>query len=191
MDSAWTLDGLPLLWENPYLQLRLTSLTFCIIEPPICLKAHQKTSRGTLSKALSRLRNAIHNSFFFLKYFSCSCLTMNIIAVVPIPGLNPNCISSSWTLILIRLSKTLSITYLYLIQKCYSSVWTTLKNITFSFIHTNNSIAFPVLWNFALSSMPLDRYPSPILFLLLLASKLLAVTPDEPTALPFFIFLIA
>src|SRR5664279_2422076 len=71
-------------------------------------KAHHTTSLGTLSKAFSKSTKAIHRSFFFAKYFSCSCLTTNIASVVPLPAINPNCMSSTFTIRLTLPSITLS-----------------------------------------------------------------------------------
>ena len=59
---------------------------------PTCLRAHHKTSRGTLSKAFSRSTKAIQSSFFFARYFSYICLTM----MVPIMVLVRLC--KCWTL---------------------------------------------------------------------------------------------
>src|SRR6476469_4594922 len=54
-----------------------------IIPPstPSRLNPHHKTSLGTLSNA-------------FCRYFSCTCLTTNTASVVPLPGINPKCMSS-------------------------------------------------------------------------------------------------
>src|SRR6478609_9371263 len=58
------------------------------------LNADHKTSLGTLSNAFSRSTKAIHNSLRFCRYFSCTCLTTNTASVVPLPGINPKCMSS-------------------------------------------------------------------------------------------------
>src|SRR5664279_1596413 len=71
-------------------------------------KAHHTTSLETLSKAFSKSTKAIHRSFFLAKYFSCSCLTTNMASVVPLPAINPNCMSSTFTIRLTLPSITLS-----------------------------------------------------------------------------------
>src|SRR5580692_9760133 len=68
-------------------------ITFTIhSSTPNWCKAHHSTSLGTLSNAFSKSTNAIHNSFFFSRNLSCTCLSTNIASVVPLPGLKPNCI---------------------------------------------------------------------------------------------------
>src|SRR5206468_3174192 len=62
------------------------------------LRDHQRISLGTLSNAFSKSTKAIHSSFFLHRYLSCSCLTMNMASVVPLPLLKPNCIPSKHTL---------------------------------------------------------------------------------------------
>ena len=73
---------------------------------PSCLNAHLTTSLGTLSNAFSKSTNAKNKSFLFSKNFSCNCLTMKIISTVPLPGINPNCMSSIFTFCLSLFSKT-------------------------------------------------------------------------------------
>ena len=63
---------------------------------------------ATLSKAYSRSTKAIHNSFFFARYFSCICLTMNMASVVPFPEVTPNCILSKVPLLFTFFSTSLS-----------------------------------------------------------------------------------
>ena len=79
---------------------------------PKHLKAHQTTSRGTLSKAFSRSTKAIQSSLFLAKYFSCSWRTMKIASVVLFPAIKPNCILSIFTIFLTLLSMTLSRTFM-------------------------------------------------------------------------------
>lgn len=68
---------------------------------PSFLIAYQRTWRGTLSKAFSRLTKAKYRFLFFAKKFSCNCLEMNIASEVPRPCINPNYISSSFVIFLI------------------------------------------------------------------------------------------
>src|SRR4029077_16153062 len=79
---------------------------------PKDLKAHHKTSLGTLSNAFSKSTNAIYNSFFLHRNFSCICLTINMASVVSLPGRNPNCCSSIVMLLLSFFSMTLSNTFI-------------------------------------------------------------------------------
>src|SRR5206468_1237713 len=72
------------------------------------LRDHQRISLGTMSNAFSKSTKAIHSSFFLHRYLSCSCLTMNMASVVPLPLLKPNCIPSKHTLDLTFPSITLS-----------------------------------------------------------------------------------
>ena len=64
---------------------------------PIHLNAHQTTSVGTLSKALSQSTKAIQSSLFLARYFSCSWRTMKIASVVLFPAIIPNCMLSIFT----------------------------------------------------------------------------------------------
>ena len=67
------------------------------------LKAHHRTSLGTLSRAFSKSTNAKYKfHFFFAKYFSCNCLKIKMAFMVPHPSIEPNCISSMSTCCLIN-----------------------------------------------------------------------------------------
>ena len=79
---------------------------------PSFLMAHSTTFLGTLSKAFSRSTNAHHSFLCFHLYISYNCLAINIVWVVPVPGLNPNCILSISTACLNLLSRTLSATFI-------------------------------------------------------------------------------
>ena len=83
--------------------------------------AHSTTFLGTLSKTFSRSTNTHQSSLCFPLYLSCNCLAINIAWVVPVPGLNPNCILSISTVCLNLLSRTLSATFL--LNKIISNTW--------------------------------------------------------------------
>ena len=107
------------LTHPPYdLILVLTCLYMAITDltnhssTPNFLMAHSTTFLGTLSKAFSKSTNAHHSSLCFPLYLSCNCLAINIAWVVPVPGLNPNCILSIFTACLNLLSRTLSATFI-------------------------------------------------------------------------------
>src|SRR3989442_5497225 len=123
-------------------------MTFTIhSSTPTCLKAHHKTSCGTLSKAFSKSTNAIHSSFCLPRNFSCTCLTIKIASVVPLPGLNPNCISSVFTVFLSRASITLSNTFntcSLLFKQLYTSVGAAFQSIPFPFIHIHHPASPPI-----------------------------------------------
>ena len=50
---------------------------------PRYLNAHKTTSQGTISNVFSESIKAIHGSFFFVSYFSCSWRTLEIISLGP------------------------------------------------------------------------------------------------------------
>src|SRR5579864_1883621 len=72
---------------------------------------------------------------------------MNIASVVPLPGLKPNCMSSIDTFLLSLSSSTLSKNFHDIVQQLNTSVRTTFKCITFSFVHTRHPTLPPVRWN--------------------------------------------
>ena len=60
-----------------------------------------------LPRHLSKSK-AIHWSFFFARYFSCSCRNMKIlVSVIFLSAINPNCVLSIFTIFLTPLSITL------------------------------------------------------------------------------------
>ena len=65
-------------------------------------------------------------------YVSCICHTVKIASVVPLPGINPNCIASIFTFSLILRSSTRSITFIACSSNC-RSVRSTFHWISFPF----------------------------------------------------------
>src|SRR6476469_1689108 len=169
-----------------------------IIPPstPSRLNAHHKTSLGTLSNAFSKSTKAIHNSLRFCRYFSCTCLTTNTASVVPLPGINPKCMSSMQILpsiifLLSLASTTLSNTF----SPC-SNNFTPLYDphsrasplplyiLTIPLL-LQSSGTFPSLTTSLHSSVILPTPSSPI------ALNISATTPVGPAAVSSFLLLLA
>src|SRR6266516_4037939 len=159
-------------------------ITFTIhSSTPTYLRAHHSTSRGTLSKAFSKSTKAIHNSFCLPRNFSWTWRTIKIASVVPLPGLKPNCISSIFTIFLIRVSKTLSNTF----NTCSSS---------FIPLYELHSRAFPLpLHTFTIQLLFQSNGTTPSLTTSLQISvthftpaafNISTASPDGPAALPLF-----
>ena len=107
----------------------------------------QITSIGTRSKAFSRSTKAIHRSLFFTRCLSWSCLSMNTTSVVPLPGVNPNCISSICRVCLSRASITRSNTFIACSSSCIRS---TLQSIPFALVHLDHVASVPIIWHLTL-----------------------------------------
>jgi len=73
--------------------------------PNLCI-AHRITSVGTLSKAFSKSTKPKYSFYPLTLKFSCICLTVKMASVVPLPFINPNCISSTSICCRILCSKT-------------------------------------------------------------------------------------
>src|SRR6266516_1861455 len=162
-------------------------ITFTIhSSTPTYLRAHHSTSRGTLSKAFSKSTKAIHNSFCLPRNFSWTWRTIKIASVVPLTGLNSNCISSIFTIFLICASKTLSNTF----NTCSSS---------FIPLYELHSRSFPLpLYTFTIQLLFQSNGTTPPFTTSLQISvthftpaspaafNISTATPDGPAALPLF-----
>ena len=117
--------------------------------------------RGVLCQRLFLDQGTSHPQLFLLSKVLLLQLPNNryIASVVPLPGLNPNCMFlSSWTRLLIRFSidSFQSRAFKYLIQEllflCMNH--THCNSITFYHLYTlTMATAFPVLRNFSLTSV--------------------------------------
>ena len=115
---TFTLNLLPSTLFIPTLLLlpeyiAITILTNHSITPSF-LKDHLTTSLGTLSKAFSGSTKAKYSFFLLPRYLSCNCRAMKIVSMVLLPGMNPNCIESVLTCLLI----SSFITFLKTFTKC-------------------------------------------------------------------------
>ena len=68
-------------------------------------------SQGMRTNAFSKYTNAKNRFFSLARYLPCSCLTMKMASVVPLPVAKPNWNSAMSTISHIILSSTLSITF--------------------------------------------------------------------------------
>src|SRR6478609_9314420 len=70
----------------------------CFYQPyhsPLHSQPSQRPPQNLSRHSIKRfLQKAIHNSLRFCRYFSCTGLTTNTASVVPLPGINPKCMSS-------------------------------------------------------------------------------------------------
>src|SRR5664279_158911 len=111
-------------------------------------KAHHTTSLETLSKAFSKSTKAIHRSFFLAKYFSCCCLTTNMASVVPLPAINPNCMSSTFTIRLTLPSITLSRIFITCSSDFIPLYEPHSRESPLSLINIHHPTFTPVIWYF-------------------------------------------
>ena len=93
-------------------------------------------------KGLFYFTKAIQSSFFFAKYFSCNWRTIKIASVVPLPLINPNCISSIFTMFCTLLSITLSKTNVQWIWRLASRS-TLLKSVPLSKSNMAKFVSLP------------------------------------------------
>ena len=80
--------------------------------PNFCI-CHQRAVHGGQSEAFFRSTNAKDVFFFLCKYFFCSCLSMKMASIVPLPGIKPNdmlWIGTCFRIIVLRICSRIFIT---------------------------------------------------------------------------------
>ena len=109
-------------------------------------------SQGMRTNAFSKYTNAKNRFFSLARYLPCSCLTMKMASVVPLPVAKPNWNSAMSTISHIILSSTQLPSRSVLSSSDSCTVVVSIYGITLAFVQIDNETDVPVCWDMALSN---------------------------------------